>query len=740
MEIVSEINGKNQGVINNGTNGQMLPQTSTPTASQTVANRASAPAVSGPTQMKRQSSPHRNPPAPRIDGLPDLRKISEAGKPPDGTAAKTFGPALPTTASTTANIIQMAPIPNASRPPVPNQKVVPPPRGIPQEQQTSQPSAPNRPAYATWSASAKEQSAKALLEYLATKPPNRHKRKSRETVLSLLRSNPSYHELCDRLEGFGYVLDRQDMARHLIKGVPDLIVTTAATAPGAGPGPSPVQNPGPSPAPSQVPAPSPSQAPAPAPPPVLQRPTGPLPNGPVQPSPGPAPQMMGWDSTKSSPASVPQLSTFPPTMPSSNPSSKAPPSSVQPVKTAQPNTGPHQVKLALSRASPSALPVHNPSSKEAAARKRFFSEIVDLSQLSDDDDPNPPPKQPRLEEVPAKHPSSGAVEESSLQPDHIINQSTPTVADASHPDLTQSTPVSSSDALREWIRTCPDIVQPLKDSAALDRFYYNPKTIARDILIACGRHPTERPLNHHLLHFQDVFSCVWSKSDLETFRWDLVDPGGPPMPSVEPEEILTFPPSVPAKRRLKDSRDTSGAVSRDRTPPASAPSNTTPAQAPQTSTPSSSSVHHTPKGNQNNTMTGADSGSAVRRRGRPPGTKNKHPSVSTKPKIEVAIPIPPPVPAPSYPIFQCCWDTCQAQLHDMQTLERHVVKVHVPGQNQCRWHGCPNAMRRYNVLELPRHVHVAHVQPLAWKLGDGPSVNGTGEKAATSRLSVDVAY
>jgi hypothetical protein len=125
------------------------------------------------------------------------------------------------------------------------------------------------------------------------------------------------------------------------------------------------------------------------------------------------------------------------------------------------------------------------------------------------------------------------------------------------------------------------------------------------------------------------------------------------------------------------------------------------------------------------------SGSGTRRPRRSAGAKNKKPSqvASKVAKIEVAIPLNPAVPDPSYPVFACDWNNCQAQLHDINTLKVHVNKVHVPRETSCRWHGCPNAVRPYTGEELRKHLELAHIQPLAWQYGDGPSVNGTGEKA-----------
>ncbi|OGE52048.1 hypothetical protein PENARI_c011G09899 [Penicillium arizonense] len=76
---------------------------------------------------------------------------------------------------------------------------------------------------------------------------------------------------------------------------------------------------------------------------------------------------------------------------------------------------------------------------------------------------------------------------------------------------------------RKATKNREDLVKPIRMSDALVKESYNPATIARDILIASGRHPTMKGLNHHLCALKANISQVDSNSDLATFRWDLVD-------------------------------------------------------------------------------------------------------------------------------------------------------------------------------------------------------------------------
>lgn len=91
-----------------------------------------------------------------------------------------------------------------------------------------------------------------------------------------------------------------------------------------------------------------------------------------------------------------------------------------------------------------------------------------------------------------------------------------------------------------------NVVRPMhKRRDALRRSEYNPKTIARDVLIATGDHPNMDPLNAHLDVLRRRFKAVDVDSDMSTFRWDLVDPEQEPDrqagQDVEPEESAPKP-------------------------------------------------------------------------------------------------------------------------------------------------------------------------------------------------------
>ena len=102
--------------------------------------------------------------------------------------------------------------------------------------------------------------------------------------------------------------------------------------------------------------------------------------------------------------------------------------------------------------------------------------------------------------------------------------------------------------------------------------------------------------------------------------------------------------------------------------------------------------------------------------------------------------------SPSYPVYKCLWEGCQAELHNLETLRKHLYKLHctqkAKGVLYCLWHGCnrlgvdglatmiQNSQIRHAVFatedEIKQHVEANHLQSLAWKLGDGPTAHPSG--------------
>ena len=214
------------------------------------------------------------------------------------------------------------------------------------------------------------------------------------------------------------------------------------------------------------------------------------------------------------------------------------------------------------------IPVSKPVSltKEQMARKRNFSDIVDLTNNSDEEDADwhkrirrdmgadgeadtPTVQKPNsdLQSV-AKENEILASERTTMndrsdlgmhhkdQPKYATESKAiaPAAVMKGNVDLSRFKATDKgSSPKREALRMAA-VVKPLNEKYALRRSKYDIKTIARDILISKGIHPAEKPLNWHLKPLLQNFSQVTQTSDLSTFKWHLVDPGGPP-----PKEAVT---------------------------------------------------------------------------------------------------------------------------------------------------------------------------------------------------------
>lgn len=70
---------------------------------------------------------------------------------------------------------------------------------------------------------------------------------------------------------------------------------------------------------------------------------------------------------------------------------------------------------------------------------------------------------------------------------------------------------------------------------------------------------------------------------------------------------------------------------------------------------------------------------------------------------------------PRFLAFLCEWKGCKAELHNLETLQKHVRIVH-PG-NYCAWGKCKGDV---HFDSLTQHVEDKHLVPLSWHVGDGP--------------------
>lgn len=141
---------------------------------------------------------------------------------------------------------------------------------------------------------------------------------------------------------------------------------------------------------------------------------------------------------------------------------------------------------------------------------------------------------------------------------------------------------------------------------------------------------------------------------------------------------------------------------------------------------------------------------AGRRRGRPPGSKNKHPSLVATKKANtspfVSIPSRPRSPSPAhFEVYDCQWRLCSAKLHNLSTLRKHISKVHQPPPEEaikwgytCWWKKCKTLVRNDDKTVTPKerfqshsewidHINKDHLHPLGMEKGDGPATSHIGK-------------
>jgi hypothetical protein len=79
-------------------------------------------------------------------------------------------------------------------------------------------------------------------------------------------------------------------------------------------------------------------------------------------------------------------------------------------------------------------------------------------------------------------------------------------------DLARFKHTSSPSGKQEALRRCSDLVKPINKAEALRKSYYDPRTIARDILIASGRHPTGISSNYARSSTLWITAPIWEHS------------------------------------------------------------------------------------------------------------------------------------------------------------------------------------------------------------------------------------
>ncbi|KEF54203.1 uncharacterized protein A1O9_09999 [Exophiala aquamarina CBS 119918] len=600
---------------------------------------------------------------------------------------------------------------------------------------------------------------------------------------AILKSNPSYIDLCETLEKKGFRFHRGQFARQLLAKVPFLNTPTAAK----------IQPPVHPAMPTYI---SPTTAGGPSSPPNL--PTSPAipvqavhlshekPIHPIPPGPG-------------------SIHLPPPPPPSQFRAVNGESMLVKP-ETRIPVMQQYNTPQRLSKGRAFVPSRNEPQvgSKEAMARKRDFSELIDLTVLSDNEDyvlskkhartDNPPTELDLFQQyeiqMSSAPTSQRAFASGPMQPGQPLRFD-PAVGRL--PQISLMDNALNGSKIDLSATKSRRLAKAINRAEGLLKIYYDPKTVARDILIAAGRHPTERPLNAHMAGLLGRHIDI--DSDLATFDWDAIDPGGPPMPVVEYANVVG-----PPQHQLGDVRkEVAGCVpnSDKRDDRAYSPNHVLPAPAPLTSLPSQSRLKHPDKaadsrvnrlsGLRNSQVPGPDvapktsstsrplsqpksspkklssqpqlinkpkmmtsDAPVTKRRGRPPGSKSKTMSVAAMQRAarQVTSVTLPSLSGPHLPIFRCRWKGCKSHLHNSETLHQHISKVH--GQLEenideyaCWWKKCRFLEEDSDGMWLPvqtfpskenwlKHIEQDHIYPITLKQGDGPSTKHIGKPTKSS--------
>ncbi|KPI38990.1 uncharacterized protein AB675_4669 [Cyphellophora attinorum] len=573
-----------------------------------------------------------------------------------------------------------------------------------------------------WPNDKREALAAAAITALKAEPGNETIEITAADINAILDTNPNYIDLCDLLEKRGLKFHRGQFARQLLQSVPDLSKGQKQEA--TQPSPAPLMPGG------QIPgAPPPSYA--------------------YQPVPQPT---------------TPSQAQFraPPFIPSVIP--------LQPGQAKSENRFKQR-----GRPPAQARPEPPPGSKEAMSKKRDFSELIDLTQLADNEnyvsDDNAGANSPSPEPMDLLRQFQAPNGMIPPPPQAMFVPGPPSMI---HPQPYQQQ-AAPPPPPQQPQKPKTILARPVNKNEALNKEYYDPRTVARDIMIAAGRHPTERPLNAHLGSM--LYKYIEVDSDLNTFDWEAIDPGGPPPPKVAYVDIPAAPPRFklgerglqPRKKRVQTVRAGSedapnGAIPESDKRDSGATTSTSPvllarlgarnkhistgkepAQAgpsrlrESTRAASEASVSVTPsKRKADDAMASPASNDypqfpSGKRRGRPPGSKNKHTSLSalhdgTEPSSS----------SPQHSIFKCRFPRCGDELHNLETLRKHIRKKHGPDAEQiekepkpygCWWKHCPskNGDGTYSAKytfasmdELMKHLDETHLHEVAMRLGDGP--------------------
>lgn len=669
-----------------------------------------------------------------------------------------------------------------------------------QQAKSSQPAASS----SLWPPHKKGALAEVTAKWLMSLSQNSGKMIHAEQVLNILDRNPSYVQLCESLESLGVRFDRSTLARELLKAVPDGMKPQSATSPSL------------------------SRAG------VL----APVNGAPLA---SPHPSNMGKKRASGTPDAMPSARTSTvqyealgslaadarqagnvggQSFQSVNMHGSPPRQHQSPYFVTAPSF-PNGSRASFSMPLPAEVkpkvkqeePPRPPADKEEAARKRTFGDLVDLTQ-DDSDDEGPPPKKiagaltnatsangVQQQQSSAKYlakpisfhqfmsSGSGRAESALMsahypgpqqvngKPYHGQASAPPTQgATAPTPAPAKSRGPTAEQAQMSRLRG-KLLVEPIMRDRVQRKSTYDSRTIARDVLLATGRHPDMRGLNGHLSVMQKLLgqhgldSDGGNRSDLATIRWDVIDPQPPkadkkeqeaeggetadteaaPQPNDDTDRVQT-PVALPTRKKIgRPRKHTPQQAEGLGTANASTSRPATPSSAPQHSEGGPNMAAPPPSSDK---VVGYNAFNQVgpdgkRKKGRPFGwRKDVHsreaqglPSATHPSKKATTTSSTPRAPKPAaesvvrhFQPFACGWAGCKSLLHNLETLTKHLVKLHGrPEQERgglvCRWQGCTVLKARseaaFDGIEpWLAHVDEAHLKPIRWTLGDGPTVVG----------------
>ncbi|KAK5165416.1 uncharacterized protein LTR77_008945 [Saxophila tyrrhenica] len=687
-------------------------------------------------------------------------------------------------------------------------------QATPQPNMAQSPKLPrNQSNTSLWPPHKKGALAEVTAKWLLSIHENEGQTISPKNVLDILDQNPSYVRLCESLEGFGMVFDRSTLARELLKAVPDGLKTqtapkaatplsglnrAAAQGTGASTGsPNVLRGKGKQRREDSMSAPRPTntvnyEAPI-----SLSEVARELSTSGRRPS--------HSTNMQNSPPQQQQYSQSPYFAQPPSFTNGSRPASQAGVPEMKPEVKPEK-------------PPRPPADKEEAARKRTFGDLVDLTAEDSDEEQGPPPKRVMgptaapSNSFPPQHrdPLAYIAQPTTFKnymdaPNHehrtktthgppgftVPTQWPPGSSNAQPPKQESGVPSPygqpATNVLPSQLPAPPRpkgpaqeqlqlarmkgkmLVEPIMRDRVARKSRYDSRTIARDVLLATGRHPDMRGLNAHLSVMQKLLGQHGidaeggNRFDLKTIRWDAIDPDPPKVEEKEKplapkktsevdaerkdsEEVAVAqdtaartasPPALPAKKkRGRPAKLTNPAPPRPAT--AASRDSQTRTNPPTPSLPSPADMASSCQPLGYSAFQQIDPLTGKKKKGRPFGWKKSvhsreaqgltpakaghsirpkpaHANASTPAAAEPA--------EPHYQVYRCEWAGCKSALHNLETLKKHIVKVHgrqEERQFECDWKGCLEGTLD-GIEPWLAHVDEAHLTPIAWKLGDGPS-------------------